>query len=306
MEQMRERRKTEDNDVKRFRQVNPEEVKVRRAKRSSLESSDSQTSSLRSRRHVKSGNYCTCVDKRRCPDDQFRPLSSASSSKKSFSQGNLMNIHEEEVSNTLQRKWIEGGVSSIDLRHLNSRKVTSDRLLKIAVGHHLPRLSPSRPVSRNPSSRRSNDEAPSVASSTTSTNSKLRAKRQRNRTLTMGINEPIIIPKEEKKQESTSSLEENSNNSSSGSDPGICLQFNTEVSSSSSDDETSIADSLEINLTLFDKKEEDEETAVSLAFVEESATVHKYIASRGQREKEEEIYEVLPPTIAIKKGKRRR
>ncbi len=27
---------------------------------------------------------------------------------------------------------------------------------------------------------------------------------------------------------------------------------------------------------------------------------HSYIASRGQREREEEIYEVLPPTIKVK------
>ena len=71
------------------------------------------------------------------------------------------------------------------------------------------------------------------------------------------------------------------------------------MTSDDDDEALSVADSLEINLKLFDIKQREE--AVSLAFVQESATVHSYIASRGQREKEEEIYEVLPPTIAVRK-----
>ena len=78
-------------------------------------------------------------------------------------------------------------------------------------------------------------------------------------------------------------------------------------------DSLSDSDSLEINLKLFregrDLEDDDEvvedvkaasEEAISLAFVQESATVHSYIASRGQREREQEIYEVLPPTITLK------
>jgi hypothetical protein len=36
------------------------------------------------------------------------------------------------------------------------------------------------------------------------------------------------------------------------------------------------------------------EEAISLAYIQNSKVVHKYIASRGQREKETDIYEVLP------------
>ena len=43
------------------------------------------------------------------------------------------------------------------------------------------------------------------------------------------------------------------------------------------------------------------EEAVSLAYIDESRTVHKYIASRGQREKEQEIYEVRPPCLHVTK-----
>lgn len=37
----------------------------------------------------------------------------------------------------------------------------------------------------------------------------------------------------------------------------------------------------------------------SLAFLYESAAVYKYKAARGQREREQEIYEVLPPSIEV-------
>ena len=40
-----------------------------------------------------------------------------------------------------------------------------------------------------------------------------------------------------------------------------------------------------------------EEEALSLSFIQNNAIIHKYVASRGQREKEIEIYEVLPSTI---------
>ena len=43
------------------------------------------------------------------------------------------------------------------------------------------------------------------------------------------------------------------------------------------------------------------EEAVSLAHIDESKTMHSYIASRGQREREEDIYEVVPPKIHILK-----
>ena len=40
-----------------------------------------------------------------------------------------------------------------------------------------------------------------------------------------------------------------------------------------------------------------EEEALSLSFIKSNAIIHQYVASRGQREKEIEIYEVLPTTI---------
>ena len=95
------------------------------------------------------------------------------------------------------------------------------------------------------------------------------------------------------------------------SDPGICLQFTSSsnggdssptVRSTTSEDSEDVSDvdSLEdVNLKLFDQQSA--EAQISLALVEETATVHRYIASRGQREREEEIYEVLPATIEKKK-----
>ena len=43
----------------------------------------------------------------------------------------------------------------------------------------------------------------------------------------------------------------------------------------------------------------EDEDALSLAFIQNNAIIHQYVASRGQREKEIEIYEVLPTTIRI-------
>ena len=41
----------------------------------------------------------------------------------------------------------------------------------------------------------------------------------------------------------------------------------------------------------------DTEDTVSLAFIRSSAVTHSYIAARGQRERETEVYEVIPATI---------
>ena len=41
----------------------------------------------------------------------------------------------------------------------------------------------------------------------------------------------------------------------------------------------------------------DTEDTVSLAFIRTSAVTHSYIAARGQRERETEVYEVIPATI---------
>ena len=46
---------------------------------------------------------------------------------------------------------------------------------------------------------------------------------------------------------------------------------------------------------------QDEET-ISLAFIKTSAIVHRYVASRGQRERETEIYELVPTTIDIRRN----
>ena len=144
----------------------------------------------------------------------------------------------------------------------------------------------------------------------------MKNKRRRNRTLTLGGHEmflPATTDQEQVKDiqsnpsgETVGDYNPNPSGLSPGSsDPGICLKFG----SSSDDDEANShndkagsvsADSLDddVDLELFEAGER--EDAVSLAFLEESATVHKYIASRGQREKEQEIYEVVPSTILIK------
>ena len=46
---------------------------------------------------------------------------------------------------------------------------------------------------------------------------------------------------------------------------------------------------------------QDEET-ISLAFIKTSAIVHRYVASRGQRERETDIYEFVPTTIDIRRN----
>lgn len=45
----------------------------------------------------------------------------------------------------------------------------------------------------------------------------------------------------------------------------------------------------------------DMEERLSLAFIRTSAVQHQYVASRGQRERETEIYEVLPPTLLVRR-----
>ena len=45
----------------------------------------------------------------------------------------------------------------------------------------------------------------------------------------------------------------------------------------------------------------DMEERLSLAFIRSSAVQHQYVASRGQRERETEIYEVLPPTLLVRR-----
>lgn len=59
--------------------------------------------------------------------------------------------------------------------------------------------------------------------------------------------------------------------------------------------EASEADSLEVDARMFAPKDSD---PADCGWVQ-----HSYIASRGQREREEEIYEVLPATIRVKKKK---
>ena len=45
----------------------------------------------------------------------------------------------------------------------------------------------------------------------------------------------------------------------------------------------------------------DTEERLSLAFIRTSAVQHQYVASRGQREREIEIYEVVPPTLLVRR-----
>ena len=45
----------------------------------------------------------------------------------------------------------------------------------------------------------------------------------------------------------------------------------------------------------------DTEERLSLAFIRTSAVQHQYVASRGQRERETEIYEVVPPTLLVRR-----
>jgi len=48
-------------------------------------------------------------------------------------------------------------------------------------------------------------------------------------------------------------------------------------------------------------EEEDVSEASEVDSLEEDQVVHRYAASRGQREREEEIYEVLPATIEVRR-----
>ena len=50
----------------------------------------------------------------------------------------------------------------------------------------------------------------------------------------------------------------------------------------------------------------DTEERLSLAFIRTSAVQHQYVASRGQREREIEIYEVVPPTLLVRRSIRAR
>ena len=52
-----------------------------------------------------------------------------------------------------------------------------------------------------------------------------------------------------------------------------------------------------INLSIQFQAELEED--LSFQILRDSETVHKYVASRGQREREEDIYEVLPPSVVI-------
>ena len=45
----------------------------------------------------------------------------------------------------------------------------------------------------------------------------------------------------------------------------------------------------------------DTEERLSLAFIQTSAVQHQYVASRGQRERETEMSEVLPPTLLVRR-----
>ena len=282
-------------------------------------------------------NYCTCLPKIHQKHNKRSSVCSESS-RKCVSHSSLVNIDEEEAE--LRREAAEQhSMSQSELR--NYRKVTEERLHKIASYHHLPRVSvaaanasesrQSTPkvepspgdvitMNKNQTNSAESNNTPVATAEKSSTGGRyLKNKRQRNRTLTMGIQE-MFLPKEpsaapastapqSQRSSSLASIHNDDGHSSSGSDPGICLQFGSTTSgsnarsstSASSDDDVSVTDSLELNLQLFDDK--DKEEAISLAFVEESAAVHSYIASRGQREKEEEIYEVLPTRIAIQKKK---
>ena len=56
-------------------------------------------------------------------------------------------------------------------------------------------------------------------------------------------------------------------------------------------------DEKSINLSIQFQAELEED--LSFQILRDSETVHKYVASRGQREREEDIYEVLPPSVVI-------
>ena len=276
-------------------------------------------------------------------DEEERPRSSAGCNyhhnhhqhhQRSVSQGNLMNIQEEESSNnhnhnnntvmmlipkanlTKKKPSFKDprspmkSMSTADVR--TNKKVTEERLLRIASYHHLPRVDP---VKLSSEEELENNV---VVPERKSGGRFLKNKRQRNRTLTLGALDEAFPLKSDQDRGNKKPAEEKEQkrigeDSSLNSDPGICLQFTsssnggdsspTVRSTTTTDDseEVSDVDSLEdVNLKLFDQQSA-AEAQISLALVEESATVHRYIASRGQREREEEIYEVLPATIEKRK-----
>ena len=104
--------------------------------------------------------------------------------------------------------------------------------------------------------------------------------------------------------------------SHSPSDPGICMDSGGEdlgsdpqelnrcsdsahssPFSSSSSSSSSFSSCSSPNSSSEPGKEE----AVSMAYIDESKTMHSYIASRGQRECELDIYEVRPPCLRVTK-----
>ena len=110
--------------------------------------------------------------------------------------------------------------------------------------------------------------------------------------------------------------------SHSPSDPGICMEDSGEETSSeqpapdtargsdsahsstffsSSSSIGSSSSSSSCSSPTFLKDGGGKEEALSMAYIDESKTVHSYIASRGQRECEQEIYEVRPPCLRVTK-----
>ena len=97
----------------------------------------------------------------------------------------------------------------------------------------------------------------------------------------------------ESREESSSEKDESSSQKeTSNSDKEESSSDKDEESSSDKDEESCLSESeAYIN---FQREE-----AISMKYIDQCLTVHKYIASRGQREKEQEIYEVLPSVIKI-------
>ena len=202
-------------------------------------------------------------------------------------------------------------ISQTDLHSIGSRKfpsasnpannkVSSTRLLKIASFHHLPRVSPIKP-------RITAASAPTASSKTPSKSS------------------------DSHEEEDAKARNNKKGNEEGGKSPSAARRRWSSDSSLQSD-ESSTADSLDLDMDFFEMKQkrrgildgleivDDEEEEgddlgskeeVSLAVIRDSAVVHNYIASRGQREREQEIYEVLPARVTLlkttqKSGRRRR
>ena len=66
---------------------------------------------------------------------------------------------------------------------------------------------------------------------------------------------------------------------------------------------TTTASAADSDGTSSNKSAAEMEEDLSFQILRETATVHKYVASRGQREREEDIYEVLPSTVIMVKSK---